>query len=69
MVAQVRSSAPPTRTMGTSPPADWLMASEARGTPPNGKQNRSASARVMARGRASHLRLPGGTSSPTAAAW
>ena len=50
-VTHVSNTAPPTRTMPTSGPALWLMARLASGTPPNGKQNRNASATVCAAGR------------------
>lgn len=42
---------PPARTISANGPAACPMATLASGTPPNGKQNRNASASVCAAGR------------------
>ena len=49
---QVMTMTPPTRAMPESGPATWEIPSVANGTPPNGKEKRSASTRVCAAGRA-----------------
>ncbi len=54
------------RTTGASGPAAWLMARLARGTPPNGKHQRIASAIVMAAGSPSRRHRPAGVTAHAA---
>ena len=49
---------PPTRAMSANGPPTWAMPRLARGTPPNGKENRSASTSVWASGRITPITAP-----------
>ncbi len=59
-VTHVSSTTPPSAASPRNGPPTWLMPRLANGTPPNGKQNRMASARVNAAGRPTHAWRPRG---------